>query len=108
MQRETKARIGVSIGISDWRQVYPAIHREFAIHDEIRETLDQVYENDNPHRKEASPEPINMAYFQAKQSGHSPQMEETIYGRLLTQNPYATTKQKDAYRKVSVDWHRFL
>ena len=53
----------MSIGISDWRQVYPAIHREFAIHDEIRETLDQVYENDHPYRKEASPEPINIVYF---------------------------------------------
>ncbi|KAK5011121.1 hypothetical protein LTR28_005546 [Elasticomyces elasticus] len=45
IQRETVDRIGVASGIGDWRQVYPAIHREFATNREIREMLDKTYEN---------------------------------------------------------------
>jgi hypothetical protein len=108
MQRETKARTGVPIGISELRQANPVIHSESAIHDSIGETLDQVYANDNPHHKGNAPETNTADGFAAWQSGHSVQMEESIYGRLLTQNPFATRRQKDAYRAVRVDWHRFL
>ena len=109
MRRETADRCGVAIGISDWRQVYPAIHREHAIDQSIRETLTKIYENDNPNAKADDPPSGNpSAIFRAKQSGHSPQMEESIYGRLLDQSPATTTAEKDAYRRVSVDWHRFL
>ena len=72
---------GEGIGTSDWRQAYPAIHREFAIHQDIIGTLDRIYANDNPHKKDAMDEEATREAVRAKQSGHSPQMEETIYGR---------------------------
>lgn len=46
--------------------------------------------------------------IRAKQSGHCPQMEESIYGRRLRQNPFATRREQDVFREVSVDRHRFM
>ena len=110
MRRETAGIVGVPIGISDWRQAYPAIHREFATDQSIRKTLSQIYENSNPNTKhdESSEEANNTAAIRAKQAGHSFQMEEDIYGRSLEQSPFTTIAEKDAFRRVSVDWHRFL
>ena len=111
MRRETDRFIGVPIGISDWRQVYPAIHRQFATDHSIRETLSKICENANPNTEIGSEEATlanTAAAFRAKQSGHSFQMEEDIYGRSLEQSPWTTIAEKDAFRRVSVDWHRFL
>jgi len=106
MQRETERRIGVRIGISDWRQVYPAIHREFTTDKETRGALDRIYDN-----RQAAPDPVaddNIAIIRAQQSGHSFQMEEDIYGRSTQQSPFTTIAEKEMFRRVSRDWHRFL
>lgn len=106
MQRETERRIGVRIGISDWRQVYPAIHREFTTDKETRGALDRIYDN-----RQAAPDPVaddDIAVVRAKQSGHSFQMEEDIYGRSAQQSPFTTIAEKEMFRRVSRDWHRFL
>lgn len=108
LRRETNKRIGVAIGTSDWRQAYPAIHREFAINQDVVGTLDQIYANENPNKKEAMNEEQTRETMRAKQSSHSPQMEESMYGRQLQQNPFSTRREQDAYREVSIDWHRFL
>lgn len=110
MRRETANLCGVAIGTSDWRQVYPAIHRQFSMDQSIHETLTKIYENRNPHAHTSEPfsHSDQIAVARAKQSGHSVQMEEDIYGRLLEQSPFTTIAEQDAYRKVSVDWHRFL
>nr|POE87058.1 atp-dependent dna helicase tlh1 [Quercus suber] len=110
MRRETANLCGVAIGISDWRQVYPAIHREFTMDHNIQETLTKIYENQNPNAKADDPAVGGspFAIFRARQAGHSQQIEENIYGRLLDQSPVTTTAEKDAFRSVSVDWHRFL
>lgn len=31
-----------------------------------------------------------------------------MYGNLLSESPFYTTSEKDGFRKVSSDWHRFL
>lgn len=105
MRRETEKRIGVPIGISDWRQVYPAIHREFTTDPKTRVALDQIYNS------RAVPEPAtkdSIATIRAQQSGHSFQMEEDIYGRSVEQSPFTTIAEKEMFRRVSRDWHRFL
>ncbi|KAK5110579.1 hypothetical protein LTR85_000994 [Meristemomyces frigidus] len=100
--------IGVPIGISDWRQVYPAIHREFAHDPSIRETLAQIYDQSHPHSQAEKTAEDGIAATRAKQSGHNFQMEEDVYGRSLEQSPFTTIAEKDRFRRVSVDWHRFL
>ncbi|XP_022163480.1 uncharacterized protein LOC111028984 [Myzus persicae] len=109
MRRESEKRIGVPIGTSDWRQAYPEIHREFAINQDVAGTLNRIYANENPFKQgmEMSEEQTRET-IRARQSGHSPQMEESIYGRQLQQNPFAMRREQDAFREVSVDWHRFM
>jgi superfamily II DNA helicase RecQ len=109
MRRESEKRIGVPIGTSDWRQAYPEIHREFAINRDVVGTLNRIYANENPFKQGMDvDEEQTRETIRAKQSGHSPQMEESIYGRQLQQNPFATRREQDAFREVSVDWHRFM
>jgi len=109
MRRESEKRIGVPIGTSDWRQAYPEIHREFAINQDIVGTLNRIYANENPFKQGMEmDEEQTRETIRARQSGHSPQMEESIYGRQLQQNPFAMRREQDAFREVSVDWHRFM
>lgn len=35
-------------------------------------------------------------------------MEETIYGRLLQQNPFSTRREQDMFYEVSTSWHQFM
>ena len=109
MHRESQKRIGVPIGTSDWRQAYPEIHREFAINQDVAGTLKRIYDNENPFKQGMDmDEEQTRETIRARQSGHSPQMEESIYGRQLQQNPFAMRREQDAFREVSVDWHRFM
>jgi len=99
----------VPIGTSDWRQAYPAIHRTFAINRDVVGTLDRIYGKENPSRRDAETEEEQThETIRAKQSGHSPQIEESIYGRELQQSPFAVMREQDAFREVSVDWYRFM
>lgn len=101
MQRETRKRIGVGIGVSDWRHAYPAIQREFTTEQSVREALDCIYDN-------RAPQIRRMEDAIAEQAGHSRYMEDMIYGLLLTESPTATMSERNMFRKVSIDWHRFL
>jgi hypothetical protein len=109
MRRESEKRIGVPIGTSDWRQAYPEIHREFAINQDVMGTLNRIYANENPFKQGTDTnEEQTRETIRAKQSGHSLQMEESIYGRQLQQNPFAMRREQGTFREVSVDWHRFI
>ncbi len=101
MQRETRKRVGVGIGVMDWRHAYPAIQREHTTDHGVREALDYIYDNRPPQIR-------RLEDTVAEQSGHSRYMEDMIYGLLLTESPTTTMTERNMFRKVSVDWHRFL
>ena len=103
MQRESNARIGVRLNISAWRQVSIAIVRKF-----IREE----YRFDTEEGDEAC-EDFDEDNYQGDsawdmQSGHGTRMAGMIYARLLFEGTYETQTQKEKYRQVSQEWHRFL
>lgn len=98
LQKETCSRIGTKISTAIWRQAYPAIQREFGQEREVREMLDEIYES-----KETE---VND--WASRQSGHSRRIEEMIYGISMSESPFQTRSERMRYRKVSVDWHRFL
>jgi len=100
--KQTQSRIGVKITTAIWRQVYPAIQREFTKDKEVVQKLEEIY---NSGRNPAQHQDDD---FQARQSGHGKRMEEMMYGSLLSESPFYTTSEKDGFRKVSSDWHRFL
>ena len=69
------------------------------------QSLNKIYNSDNA--KEKSQQEGDED-FQARQSGHSKRIEEMMYGNLLCDSPFYTMSEKDSFRKVSSDWHRFL
>ena len=101
--KETESRIGVEITTAIWRQVYPAIQREYTKEKGIVETLDGIY---NPRRGGGEEEAGDE--YRERQAGHSKRIEEMIYGVLLSESPHYTQSEKEGFRKVSIDWHRFL
>lgn len=101
--KETFSRIGVKITTAIQRQVYPVIQREFTKDKEIVESLDSIY---NPGRRNTKED--NKQDYQEEQSGHSKRIEQMIYGVLLSESPSYTQSDKEGFRKVSLDWHRFL
>ena len=107
MYRETEARIGVKIGVATWRNAYPAIQRELCRDGRVRGLLDQIYDG-GPQRPQVAAAAEQMQAIRAQQSGHSQQMEEMIYGLLMSESPFATMSEREQFRQVSVDWHRVL
>ncbi|KAK4899590.1 hypothetical protein LTR49_027621 [Elasticomyces elasticus] len=103
MYRETESRINVRIGVATWRHAYPAIQGKLSHDPGVQEMLDDIYER--PSRSAAS---ASIVAVRARQAGHSIEMEEMIYGLLLTANPFATMSEQARFRKVSIDWHRML
>lgn len=96
LERVTMKGIGVKISTSTWRQVYPAIQREWTKDEHITETLDLFYEGKDTRGQEQ------------EQSGHTLRTEEMIYGILMSESPFTTRSEQEKFRRVSVDWHRFL
>jgi hypothetical protein len=45
--------------------------------------------------------------WESRQAGHSRRTEEMIYGILMSESPFQTRSERERFRKVSVDWHRF-
>ncbi|KAK5685703.1 hypothetical protein LTR17_027000, partial [Elasticomyces elasticus] len=107
LYRETESRIGVKIGVSVWRQVYPAIHREFTRDKNVMATLSSIYDGQR-HKGGDTNEGDVREMAATKQSGHGPRIEEMIYGLLLTESPFTTRSEQSAFRAVSVEWHQFL
>ncbi|KAK0929261.1 Vacuolar protein sorting-associated protein 26 [Friedmanniomyces endolithicus] len=96
MYRETEAWSGVRTGVAMWRNAYPAIQLSG------RRWTD-IYEAPQAGAGDAS-----IACVRARQAGHSPRMEEMIYGLLLTANSIATMTEQAQFRRVTIDWHRML
>ncbi|KAK1046049.1 hypothetical protein LTR74_018029 [Friedmanniomyces endolithicus] len=67
LYRETESRIGVKIGVGVWRQVYPAIHREFTRDKGVIATLLDLYEVEMP--------ATTVTYGASKASGHRGQQK---------------------------------
>jgi hypothetical protein len=99
LQKQTGSRIGVRISTAIWRQVYPAIQREWSQDRGVQDMLDEIYEG-----KEKAEEDD----WESRQAGHSRRTEEMIYGILMSESPFQTRSERQRFRKVSVDWHRFL
>jgi hypothetical protein len=66
--------------------------------------LQQIYDDRPPVDGAPASDAVDAVdAARARQAGHSPQMEESIYSRSLQQNLFHTMAEKDAFRRVSVD-----
>ena len=94
LQKQTGSRIGVKISTAIWRQVYPAIQREWSQERGVREMLDEIYEGRAVGDEDD---------WKSRQAGHSRRTEEMIYGILMSESPFQTRSERQKFRKVSVD-----
>jgi hypothetical protein len=76
--------MGARIGLAAWREVYPAIHRQLAEDDSIRQTLDTAFGSSSKEKRKdqaAQAEEANTEEaVRAKQAGHSLRIEDSMYG----------------------------
>ncbi|KAI1663136.1 DEAD/DEAH box helicase [Pyrenophora tritici-repentis] len=98
LRKYTQEYLGAALGTRTWRHAYPAIHRERASSHQTQEALDMLYWGKDTATNDA----------EALQSGHTRHTEERAYGRLLTESPFQTHKERVQFRGVSIDWHRVL
>ena len=75
------------------------MQREWTKDEKIGEVLESIYEGG---------EDDNARDARAEQAGHSRRMEEMIYGVLVSESPFHTGPEQEGFRRVSIDWHRFL
>lgn len=47
LRRETRERIGIGIGVSDWRHVYPAIQRKYTTDEQVRWVVNRLWEGED-------------------------------------------------------------
>ncbi|KAK4934260.1 hypothetical protein LTR10_024413 [Elasticomyces elasticus] len=51
---------------------------------------------------------VNRDDFHNRQFGHSGHIAGILYGRDLMESPMHTVSEQESFRRVSVEWHRFL
>lgn len=102
IQRESMQWMGVRLNISAWRQVVIVIARKlqmdiYEIEDESKEGFED-FDEDNT--KGDSPWDL--------QSGHGTRITGMIYARLISEGLFENRSEKERFRQVSQEWHRFL
>jgi superfamily II DNA helicase RecQ len=98
MQTESVAWAGTSLNISAWRQISIAIARRLRKEKDGSEGHEGLYEDDV--EEEDSPWDL--------QAGHGTRLAGMLYARLLSEGKFETRSQKERFRRVSMEWHRFL
>lgn len=98
LERATEKGMEAKVGIMAWRHLIKAIMREFSRDPQVL----QMFE-DGGGRDEKSDGEVRDRQF-----GHSPWVAGMVYGRGVQEFPGQTACQRDAFRRVSVEWHRFL
>jgi hypothetical protein len=98
LREQTSRCMAAALNTQSWRHAYPAIHRKLALDSKARDWLDVLYFNKEPKQDDA----------QARQSGHTAEIEEGNYGRSLHESPFQTVAERVKFRRVSEDWHRIL
>jgi hypothetical protein len=79
--------------------------------DSIRKTLDTAFGSSKERQKDRAAqaeEARTEEAVRANQAGHSLSIEDSMYSRMSRESPFATMREKDAFRKVSMDWHRII
>ena len=103
IQRESMISMGVKLNISAWRQVTIAIGRKY-LGDKFREEGgseeydDEDFDEDNVE----GDSPLDL------QAGHGTHVAGMIYARLVSEGKFETMSQREQFRQVSQEWHRFL
>ncbi|KAG8664705.1 uncharacterized protein FPOAC1_013485 [Fusarium poae] len=97
IQRHSRRLLGVTLGISSWRQIAIAIARRYLNGAFKESTLDGDDEEDD-----LDDNPVDL------QAGHGTHVAGMVYARELQQGLFSTASMRDKFRAVSRQWHRLF
>ncbi|KAG8667999.1 hypothetical protein FPOAC1_007360 [Fusarium poae] len=97
IQRHSRRLLGVTLGISSWRQIAIAIARRYLNGAFKESTLDGEDEDDD-----LDDNPVDL------QAGHATHVAGMVYARELQQGLFSTASMRDKFRAVSRQWHRLF
>ncbi|KAG8670796.1 hypothetical protein FPOAC1_004030 [Fusarium poae] len=97
IQRHSRRLLGVTLGISSWRQIAIAIARRYLNGAFKESTLDGEDEDDD-----LDDNPVDL------QAGHGTHVAGMVYARELQQGLFSTASMRDKFRAVSRQWHRLF
>jgi hypothetical protein len=101
MQRYGREFIGQGLNISGWRQMVIGISNKY-----FNKALAPGTEEDEGEDEEGEGGLVDSIYD--LQAGHGSHVAGMIYAREFGQGNIGTLKQRDGFRKISIQWHRFL
>ena len=103
IQRESMIWMGVKLNISAWRQVTIAIARKYLQDKFGEEQGSEEYDDDDFDEDNVEGDsPLDL------QAGHGTHVAGMIYARLISEGKFETMSQREQFRQVSQEWHRFL
>jgi superfamily II DNA helicase RecQ len=97
IQRASLEWMGTGLTVSSWRHATKLIYRKYmgaAARLLVRADEDQEMEEES--------EAFDM------QTGHTSRVGGSVYGRLITESPFSVQLDRAKFRRVSMEWHRFL
>jgi superfamily II DNA helicase RecQ len=97
LERATMAGMGVKVSILALRHCFKAIMREYSRDRRVQEII-----NDEHDLGMGQDDIRDLAF------GHGTHVAGMIYGRDLMEAPFHTVTQREGFRRVSIEWHRFL
>ena len=98
LKRATEQEMEAKVGIMAWRHLIKAIMRAFTQDPQVL----QMFKNDRERDKKSDDE------VRDQQFGHSPWVAGMVYSRGIQEYPSQTAHQREAFRRVSMEWHQFL
>ena len=98
LERATEQGMAAKVSVMAWRHLVKAMMRDYAQDPQVL----QMLQGDGEMGEKSDDE------VRDRQFGHSPWVAGMVYGRSIQEFPGQTAYQCTAFRRVSVEWHRFL
>ena len=102
LQRASSEWMGVKVNIMCWRHAAKAIYRRYIDNARAVCTVFDADEDTGDVEGEGGDEAADL------QAGHTSSIAAGQYGRDTSENPFHTMERRLAFRRVSIEWHRFL
>lgn len=97
LQKASQAAMDVSMTIRALRHIIKAIIREYSHDPQVQGITSEDHDME-----------VRGDDFHDRQFGHSGHIAGMLYGRDLMEAPHHTISEREAFRRVSIEWHRFL
>lgn len=99
VERAAVLLMGVKLTSKPWRHVCKGIFNRYISDIAVLRMLNHIVDEGDETAETTAAD---------GQFGHSSDMAENMYGRSITESPFTTQANRAGFRRVSLEWHRFL